>query len=154
MKPEWETVEFDGKLYAFDMLPPELAIQLSLRVVEAFGGIIASFVPVLGIDSKDFDIFNIDTSALNLTSIQASMMSATSQLDPPKIKAIMDAVLPMCMVTSTADAEDKGHRCTYDDFNGNISTLYKVMFYALRYNFADFFGESPMNEEAHGAKNA
>jgi hypothetical protein len=147
MKSEWEKVEIGNKLYTFEMLQPELAIKLSLRFAEAFGGIIASFIPVLGADSEELDIFNIDWSALNLAEVQGAMMSACAQMDAKKIYRIFDAIMPTCFVVDKSNREDKGHRCTYDDFNGQIKTLYKVLFFALRYNFSDFFVESPRSGE-------
>lgn len=130
----WEIVKVGDGEYAFEMLKPEDAVVLSMRVVEAFGGVIASMIPLLGVDSEELDIFNIDWSALNLAQAQTSLMTMAAQVDAAKIKPIFD-----CMMTCIFDTK-AGRRCTYDDFNGKILTLYKVMFFALRYNFADFFG--------------
>ncbi len=138
-RKDWELVKIGGKEYSFEMIPPETSIKLSLRVVEAFGGVIASMIPILGVDSEEFDVFNINWDSINIAEVQGSLMTAVAHVDPAKIFPIFEATLPFCF---EIDSNGKGQRCNYDMFNGRIKTLYTVLFYALRYNYADFFGVS------------
>lgn len=142
MKKDWETLEIGTTLYTFEMLQPEIAFAVSLRFLEAVGPVIASCVPVLNMDTDEFDMFNISLSDLNLDQIQSAMMSATTQINPAKIKPIFDEIIGSVFVVNKLDQSDKGHRATYNDFNGKIKTLYKVCLHALRFNFADFFADS------------
>ena len=138
-RKDWEIVKIGDKEYSFVMIPPEDSIKLSLSVVEAFGGIVASLIPVLGVDSEEFDVFDIDWSSINVAEVQSSLMTAVAHVEPAKIFSIFEATLGFCF---EIDANGKGQRCKYDMFNGRIKTMYLVLFYALRYNYADFFGVS------------
>ncbi len=142
-KKEWQKVSIGDREYSFDMLPADKAVVLNLQVVEAFGGLVISFLTLAekGTDSG------------GLSEMKPELLTALSTIKQEKSKAIFDAMLPMCFVRNVTDSQ--GHRCSYNDFNGRIMELYKVMFYALRYNFADFFGESLLSgKQAQGAKDA
>ena len=132
-REEWEIVKIGADEYSFEMLPPEYAFTLSIKVVEALGGIMASIIPMLGVDSEKLDIFNIDWSSLNIAEVQASMLSAVKHVDHTKLAPLVQALVPMTFIVK------ENRRATWDDFNGKMMTLYKVMYFNLRYQFADFF---------------
>lgn len=130
-KKEWQKARLEDREFSFEMLPADKAVVLSMQVVDAFGGLVVSF---LTMTEKD--------QASGLSGMQSELLSALSSVKPEKSKAIFDAMLPCCFVRNTTDPRDAGHRCSYNDFNGRIMELYKVMFYGIRYNFSDFFGGS------------
>ncbi len=133
MKKEWEKVSIGDRQYSFEMIPAEGAVKLNLKIVEAFGGILSSLAPMFGDLGKEVD--DIDGDKLGDV-----LMNAAGQVDAAKIMPVLEALVLCCFVITPENP--KGYKCTMNDFNGRILELYKVCFYAARYNFADFFGAS------------
>ncbi len=150
MSDKFDRVEIGDKLYVFEMLPAETASTLMMSFINAFGGVIASLVPMLGCDSDDFDIFSLDVSAIKWPMVQAGIMGASANTDPAKMKPVVDVMIGSIFVNDISGGQ--GRRCTYDDFNGKIMTLYRVVFHALRYNYADFFVELLQSKESQEEK--
>lgn len=157
MKKEWETVEIGNRVYAFEQMPAEECYFASLKAVEAFGGVISSAVSLLGIDAGE-EAGKLDLKSLlgriDLSAIEGALSSASAKVDPDKIKAITDSLMPHWFVTERG--EENGHRCSYRDFGGeHMADLYKVLGYALRFYFSDFFtgllSNGKENREVSGA---
>lgn len=149
MKPEWEKVKVKDREYSFEMLPAELASYLWPQVLEAFGESAASIIDLLGIDLGDNNIDDVisgksDISEIlpniDLSVVQGALAKFFAGVNPAKTKPIIDGVIQSIFVTGPEDMT--GHRCTYNDFTGRIADLYKVIIFALRYQFWDFFDVS------------
>jgi len=156
MKNEWKKLKIGDNTYAFEEMSAEAATFGFLKVSEAFGGIIASALPMLGMetgqDAGKLDIKQL-ASVLDVDSLQKALVGAASSINPAKIKAVIDEVLPTIFVTK--DSEQNGHRCGYDDFRGKIGILYKVVACALRFHYSDFFtGIFQSGAEALGEQDA
>ena len=140
MKNEWKKLRVGDSVYAFEEMSAEDATFGFLKISEAFGGIIASALPMLGMetgqDAGKLDIKEL-SKILDVDSLQKALSGAAATINPEKIKSVIDDALPTVFVTK--DTEKDGHRCSYDDFRGKIGTLYKVVACALRFHYADFF---------------
>lgn len=140
MKNEWKKLKIGDSTYAFDDMSAESALLGFLKVSEAFGGIFASAMPMLGMDTGEeagkMNVKNL-LEVLDVDSIQKALTSASSSINPEKIKAVIDETLPTVFITK--DTEKDGHRCTYDDFRGKLGSMFKVVAFALRFHYADFF---------------
>ena len=147
-KKEWQKVTLGEREFTFDMLPADRAVMLNMQVVDAFGGLVVTYFSAAERVTADGDPKNI-----SFGTFAPDLLAAMPSVKPEKSKAIFDVMLPTCFVRDTTNPQDNGHRCSYNDFNGRVKELYKVMFYTIRYNFADFFGASLLNgPQVQGAR--
>jgi hypothetical protein len=126
-KAKWEKAVIGTTEYCFEDIPPETAVFLWLEIMETFGDAIGGFLKLSGKDAEDDD------------SINQAIRALTSSIKPKEIMAIIRQVLPSIFVNEKGQA---GKRATFDDFQSKTLELYKVVFFAIRYNYADFFVEA------------
>jgi hypothetical protein len=135
MKEEWEKVTIGDREYSFEALPAEDAFMVSLQLPEVFGDMISAAMPLLGeSDSGKSKTIAEMLSGSDVTGVMANIFRGVK---PDLLKRLSDKMIGTCFVTDKGHS--KGVRCTYNHFNGKTLELYKVLFYSLRYNFADFF---------------
>ena len=147
MKKEWEETKIADKTYRFEMLPADLGLPLSIDIIAAFGPIMGSIMPLFEVSGED-GIENLDGDLL-----QKVLQEATRNVDREKIMPIVKALIPICFVIDSTTPN--GRRCSLNDFDGNVFEMFKVAFFAARYNFSDFFDGSPLNFiKSQGAQHA
>lgn len=124
MNKEWEKVEIGGVEYAFETIPADQAADLYIDIMDTFGVALTKAWVTITAEGKLSDITNIVTECL-------------PAIDSKKVKPIIRQILPH--VFRTPIGSSNGERCTFDHFNGKILDLYKVVIFAARYNYWDFF---------------
>jgi hypothetical protein len=117
-KKKWEKVRIGTAEYCFDDIPAETATFLWLEVVSTFGGSIGSLLK-----SKESAVDDV-------------LKDIVSSVKPKDTMDIIRQVLPFVFVNESGKP---GERATFDHFQGQTFLLFKIMFFALRYNYADFF---------------
>jgi len=132
-KKEWSKITIGTREYAFEDIPGEEAVFLSLKLLNVFG---SAFCGLLG---------ESDGSGLDVM-----VSRIASGVNPTEAMGIFKAVIPRTFVNEGGS----GHRATFDDFQGRTIEFYKVMFACIRYNFADFFAEGPLSGLAQGVSHA
>lgn len=145
---------YDGSTYSFGVLPPFEAVKVELIVVKAIGEpLFRSLSESKKSGKKD-----------NVLDILAEVSSAETPPDgvetpPERAKVLTEAVAStgaaIGLITSRLDYEEvsellrtvykyvsvNGKRVIVEqDFLGKNKALWIVLFAALRFNFADFFG--------------
>lgn len=124
MALETKTKTIDGFAVSVTQLPAKRAMRLFHRLTQiGIPGFVQSLGGVVGSDSQ-----------IDFKSIGASLEGVMSKLDVEQFEGIRDELLYATLV------DDKPLLQHMDGmFAGKISTIYKVMLFALEANYADFF---------------
>jgi hypothetical protein len=127
-KKKWNSTKIGTTEYCFDDIPAEPATYLWLEIMETFGEAIGGILKTSGKNSLDQE---------NDSAINEAISELTKAIKPKQLMGIIRQVLPYVFVNEAACKD--GHRAEFDDFQGKTLELYKVVFFAIRYNYADFF---------------
>lgn len=119
----WDKVQIGSREYCFEDVPGEEGAFLSMKIMASLG---PAFCGLLGESTGD--------------PIAAAIAALAGNIDPKANMEIFRALIPRVFINECGS----GKRATFDDFQGRTMELFKVMFFCMRYNFADFFDAAPL----------
>jgi len=118
----------DGKKYTFYQLPPRKSVKTLFRLMNIIGPSLGSVVG----SAKDVktieDLFSAD---IDLSKVLGSLFD---RIDEDKVWGIMEDVL-----SQTICEDGKGEIDIDIHFKGDIQTLFKVVFEAIKVEYGSFF---------------
>jgi len=134
-KKEWQDVTIDGTQYHFDTLNPIKAFPVSVKLGKLLAGALKESGKELTSLFKESKKDNVGID---------SILSIIGRLaESVKVDEFNELAQTMISCVKIKGENDTGFRAVnyQQDFNGKIMELYKVLFFAIRFNFADFFVE-------------
>jgi hypothetical protein len=135
MSLKTEEKEIDGSLYTVTSYSGRESLKIKKTLMRLFAPVIPVLVKVLGQISKDTSVTDMDVNDLDFTSIGKAITELLDQLTEDEY---VDLVLRLLRSTRRDNREITGE---YFDlhFAGNLTTLYKVLFFVIQVNYPDFF---------------
>jgi hypothetical protein len=124
-KKKWERTTIGTTEYCFEDIPAEPAAELWLELMSVFGEGVGALLATSEKDGIRDDM-----------AIDKAIMSLARSVKPKEIMAIVRHVIKYVFINERGK---DGRRADFGDFQGKTIDLYKIIFFAIRYNYADVF---------------
>jgi hypothetical protein len=133
-----ESTTIDGKNVRVVQLPARRALALKTKLIKLFGAPVARLIgstPLSGVVSQLEKQVNADT-----------LVPAIEQLVGTLSPEHFFQLILECFASTTVESENGEHlgvsETSFDVlFSGNLPLMYKALWFTLKVNYADFFGE-------------
>jgi hypothetical protein len=148
MMVKTENTTIDNKRVIVVQLPARRALALKTQLIKLFGAPVAKLIgstPMGQIVSQLEKQINMDNIAPAIEMLVSSIQPDTY------FKLIIE-----CFAGTKIETENGTHIDVNDQtfdalFSGNLTMMYKALWFSLKVNFADFFGEKGIGKVLRGA---